>query len=303
MRLARSVLVGGVVMPSLEHEVIAEVVCGFPEILRELLGDRLGLALDPVPVRVADPDFTSLVPTEFRADGLVVFGEPPSHAFVVEIQRSRDEGKLRSWPLYAAAAHAELGCACWVVVIAPDPRVAAWAARPISNFQPGCNFAPVVLGPDEIPRITDAGRARASPGLAMLSAIVHANQVGDAEVAIAAVDGLGGLDPERARLYFRVLQGILNEAVFAAVEAHMEQHKIPYRIPFARKAFEEGQLEGGVLLMRRAVLALVGVRLGAVPADVRERIEACTEVAVLERWHEAVARAADQDGVRAALGE
>lgn len=79
----------------------------------------------------------------------------------------------------------------------------------------------------------------------------------------------------------------------------MQQHKIPYRIPFAREAFEEG----GLLSMRRAVLALVSVRFGAVPADVRQRVEECTDVAVLERWHEAVARAADEDAVRAALDD
>lgn len=286
-------------MPSLEHEVIVEVVCGFPEVLRELLGGRLGVDLDALPVRVADPDFTNLVPAEFRADGLVVFGEPARHGFVVEIQRSRDEGKRLSWPLYVATAHAELRCACWVVVIAPDRRVAAWAARPIATFQPGSNFAPIVLGPEQIPRITDAGRALASPGLAVLSAIVHAHAASDAEVAIAAVDGLAGLEPERARVYFHFLQGILDEVVFAAVEAHMGQHKIPYRIPFARKAFDEGQL----VMIRQALLTLVEARFGSVSPELRQRIEGCADLAVLERWFEAVVRAADEDAVRAALGD
>ena len=163
---------------------------------------------------------------------------------MVEIQRNPDEGKRQTWPLYCASAHAQLRCAVWVVVIAPDHKVAAWAAQPIDTFQPGTGFAPVVIGPNEIPRVTDPRRALASPGLALLSAIVHGHEPGGEQVAIAAVDGLASVEPDRATLCLQILQALLDDVVFAAVEAHMELSNFPYRIPFARKAYEQGREQG-----------------------------------------------------------
>jgi hypothetical protein len=293
-------------MPSLEHEAIVEVLRGNPEVLAELLEGRVEVELGALPARVMEPDFTQVVPAEFRADGLIVFGEPARFGLVVEIQRRRDGGKRQSWPLYLAAAHAQLACPCWLVVIASTGAVARWAARPIKSFQPGWGFAPLVIGPEQIPRVTDRGRALASPGMAVLSALVHAHDPADASVAIAAVEGLVGLPTNRATLYFQFLQGVLSEPVFAEVEAHMEQHKIPYRIPFAKKAYEQGQADGrqeGVQALRQAVLTIVAARVGSVEPELVARIETCCELAVLKRWLEAVATADDTAAIRSALGD
>jgi hypothetical protein len=40
-------------------------------------------------------------------------------------------------------------------VIATDERVARWARRPIRTLHPGVTFAPLVLGPAQIPKIRD----------------------------------------------------------------------------------------------------------------------------------------------------
>lgn len=83
----------------------------------------------------------------------------------------------------------------------------------------------------------------------------------------------------------------------------MDARNIPYRIPFARRAYEAGQQQGGLETIRRAILALVRTRAGAVAQDIQARVEGCDDMAVLERWHEAVAQAADESAVRAALGD
>lgn len=290
------------VMPSLEHEAIVEVLRGNPEVLAELLEGRIGVELGASPARVMEPDFTQVVPAEFRADAFIVFGTLPRYGLVVEIQRRRDEGKRRSWPLYLAAAHAQLGCPCWLAVIASTAAVARWAARPIRSFQPGWGFAPLVVGPAQVPRVTDRDRALASPGMAVLSALVHAHEPADAAVAIAAIEGLVGLPPQRATLYFQLLQGVLRDPVFAVLEAHMEQHKIPYRIPFAKKAYEDG-VHDGLVAVRRALMTLVAAHLGPVDPDLRSRIESCSDLEVLQSWLEAVATAPDADAIRAALGD
>ena len=65
-------------------------------------------------------------------------------------------------------------------------------------------------------------------------------------------------------------------------------HFSQYQSEFARKHISQGREEGRareVARAARAVLAVFEARDMVVPGDVRERIEACDDLDVLERWH------------------
>ncbi len=162
-------------MPSFRHDAFLQLFRNQPELVPRLARELLGLQVPRYrEVRIEEADFTEPLPTEYRADLEVsLAGERPVMGFVVELERSRDDRKRFSWPVYAASLHARLRCQVCLLVVTDDPAVAEWAARPIATVQPGSPFVPLVLGPEQIPRIRDAGEAAARPELAVLSALAH----------------------------------------------------------------------------------------------------------------------------------
>ena len=83
---------------------------------------------------VTEAALDQLVPIEFRADLIVEFrdaGQRPVLSSVVEVQLRIDEAKHFSWPVYVAVERSRKRCETCLIVVTPDPAVAAWARRPI----------------------------------------------------------------------------------------------------------------------------------------------------------------------------
>lgn len=100
-----------------------------PGLVAWLLRDLFGI---PVPdyhhARGHTTDVRVMVPRTYHADSMVLFCDPddqPLLAVVLEVQRSRDPGKRRSWKLYLAQLEAELGVDSVLMVYCPDLAVAA----------------------------------------------------------------------------------------------------------------------------------------------------------------------------------
>lgn len=87
-------------VPSSLHEMLVEMFRTRPALAPELLHGLLGV---PVPefdaIRLDPSDCTDLVPTEYRADAVVVLAgaDGPVLAVVVEVQLGRDRDKRWSW--------------------------------------------------------------------------------------------------------------------------------------------------------------------------------------------------------------
>jgi hypothetical protein len=78
------------------------------------------------------------------------------------------------------------------LVVAPDPKVAAWAAQPIANDQGGCRLTPLVLGAETLPRAAPemlAGR----PHTVMLQALMNCRCPADGRLAGATRAFVSGL--------------------------------------------------------------------------------------------------------------
>ncbi len=281
-------------MPSILHEALVRLFRNRPTLAPELLHDAMHQSLPTYDrVDVTEAGLSQIVPTEYHADLVVLLHESkPVFGIIVEVQLNRDDDKMYTWPLYAAALrgkrcrHRRPTC---VMVVAPDADVAGWAAQPIETGQPGSPFTPLVLGPDAVPWVTDVEEARRAPELAVLSAQAHGKDIRAVEVAVAALAAASGLDDERAMLYCDLVYMAVSEAAREKLEELMQSGLYEYQSEFAKRYLAKGKAEEAA----RAVLAVFEARGMKVSDDVRGRIAACEEIDTLERWHKRAVVAAN----------
>ena len=240
---------------------------------------------------------TRVAPTERKADLVLLCsaspGGAPERVLVVEAQLSKDADKRRSWWSYLVSAHTRHRCDAMLVVVTPSAKVAAWAALPIELGHPGIALRPIVLGPDAVPVVRDPVEAIRSPELALLSAMVHGRGEAAEDVAKAAFAAVRGLvDEERAALYNDIALTSLRAAARATFEDLMANGTYQYKSDFAKRYVAQGRAQ--------AILTVLGARGVVVSAAVRERVLACTDVALLDVW---IARAVNAKEAAEVVGE
>ena len=179
----------------------------------------------------------------------------------VEVQLARDADKRWSWPVYLTGLRARLRCDVALVVVTPETAVAGRAAAPIATGHP------------------------ISPELAVLSVMLHGHDENAAGLGEAALTVVRDLDDERAEFYTDLVLASVHEAARAILEAVMASGTYQYQSDFARRYFGRGKAEGKA----EGVLAVLAARHIEVPDDVRARITACSDLALLDQW---LARAA-----------
>jgi hypothetical protein len=268
-------------MPSLLHEGVVSLFRNRPALAPELL--RVLQA--PLPafesVRVADTNLTEVVPSERRADlVLLLEADAPRAALVVEVQLSVDPDKAWSWPVYLANLRARLRCGVALLVVTTDEAVARWAARPIGMGHPGLELTPLVIGPRSVPVVCDERQAERDPELAVLSALAHGRGPEAAEVATAALTAASRLDDDRAALYVDLVLAHVGVAARVFLEELMASRNYEYQSDFARRYFGQGRAEGRA----EALLTVLAARGLEVPDDARQRILSCTDLALLDTW-------------------
>jgi hypothetical protein len=282
-----------------------------PLLLREVFGvdvpayERLA---------VSESVLDQLTPTEFRADLVVDLfdgvSKRPRMSGVLEVQLRIDDDKLYSWPAYLILGRSRRRCETFVLVVAPDPEVAAWARKPI-RLGPGNELRVFVLGPAEIPTITDPDVATASPELAVLSALAHGNEPEHGMPVLRVMLGaLATLDSKDAEVYLQIVYKTLGARVRHAFQEEVmlsepsqedtevereskELFKVLQRIwarDRAAKASAEaagkaqglvqGQARGKAEVLLK-ILAHAGIELSR---EQRHTIESCEDPAHVDAW-------------------
>ena len=281
----------GTPMPSMAHEVLVDLFKNRPELGPELLTEALGVALPSYnEARLISIDLTQIRPAEYRADVVVLLLDAGNarSVVIVEVQLAVDDDKRFTWPEYLMGARARYRCPAGLLVVAPQPEVAAWCSEPIDTGVPGFVLIPPVLGRQAVPIITDPAEAARRPELAVLSAMAHGASEQGAAIAAAVLPAVRGLDDERARFYGDLVLSCLNEAARTALEAMMKGYE--YQSDFAKKYValgrDQGRDEGRAEGEARALLAALRVRGIAVPDAIHERILAEKDPERLERWVE-----------------
>lgn len=287
---------------SYDHEALVSLFRARETLAVELLA-HLGFDLpDHTSVRTEDASL-GVEPIEARADLVVVLESAgrPSLAIAVEVQLSRDRGKRRSWPLYAATLRFRHRCPSVVLVVSPDAPVARWASRPIP-LGGGNTFRPTVLGPSSIPELPSSP---VSPELALLSVKAHPESAAAGELAATS---LAGLEPEALTLYSDVLFSWASPRIQELVMSKL-MTSLPYPVSdFAKEHYGRG-LEDGKAAGRREgeakgrregeaalILRLLARRFGALPEDVEARVREAN-ADTLARWGDRVLDARTLDAV------
>lgn len=271
-------------MPSLSHEMLLLLFRNRPALAPELLREALHVALPAyTEVRIESAELSDVVPTEYRADLVVLLVDgKPVLGIVVEVQLAPDPQKRFSWPVYVAGLRARLKCPCCLLVITASDKTAEWAREPIV-LGPDGKLVPLVVGPQGVPIITDPERARQDPELAVLSVMAHGR--GDVEtavqIALSALAGSEPLDEDTRVLYFDLIETALSEAARKAFEMLPQNYE--FQGPTYKKAKLEGQLEGQTA-MAASVLDVLEARAIGVSDEVRQRVQGSTDLDQLRQW-------------------
>jgi hypothetical protein len=305
-------------MLSFHHEILVELFRGNSELAVALLRSCGGIAVDHARVEHGSIDLSQVAPTEYRADAVVILhdrADRPVTGVIVEVQRHIMRDKLLTWPAYVANLRAKLGCPAVLLVIAPDPAVAAWARQPIDLGHPGFHLTPIVIGFDDVPWVRDPVAASRLPELAVLSVLAHP----ELEIAETAIDAIAQLPADQARLYFDVIMTALPATIRQILEARMQRYE--YQSDFALKYYGQGVAEGleqglergleqglekgleqGLEKgLRAAVIALARTKLEALSDDDRAAIEAVSDQRVLTELITSLGRASGSLEARATL--
>jgi hypothetical protein len=289
-------------MASMLHEAIVDLFKNRPSLGAELLQEALDVSIPLYDeARVASIDLTETQPAEYRADvvTLLLHAGKPVRVNIIEVQLAKNNEKRFTWPAYLGNARNKHRCPVDLLVVAPDPVVAAWCAEPISMGVPGFVLTPPVLGKTLVPVVTDPSQAERCPELAVLSAMTHGDSDAALDIVKAAVPAIEKLDGERSSFYYDLIYHSVNEAVRRALELMMKDYV--YTSPLATKWIgvgrEEGRDEGGRAGAARSLLTVLRVRGMDVPDKTRERILAEKDIKRVERWLERAAVASLLDDV------
>jgi len=262
-------------MPSAIHEGIVRLFQANPGLAAILLGEVLGIELpEHVEVLGDSSSFSEMKPPEYRADMVSVLKREDGTSalsVIVEVQLSVKERKRAGWLAYTATATRQQGCEACVLVVTPDVKVARWAREPLT-FGLISKYAPLVIGPEEMPMVADAAEAKRRPYLAVLSAVAHghANVEKSLRAANLARDAIVPLAD--GDVYFDLIKASLSEEARKAFEMLAETYE--YQDESLRKSFHKGEA--------KAVLVFLKARGVSVSEEESKRIMACADSKELE---------------------
>ena len=142
-----------------------------------------------------------------------------------------------------------------------------------------------MLGPEQIPIITDPLQVAAQPDLATIGIMAHGQT---REVAEAFVNGIDQLKPEHAKQYDGYAKAIAPEAIQRILE---ETVKSSAELPlgfiateFLERGVARGRKEGEAKGEAKAILLMLSARGLTVSDEARERITTCEDLDQLETW-------------------
>ncbi|QOV41517.1 hypothetical protein IM697_40425 [Streptomyces ferrugineus] len=275
-----------------------------PEILAPVFG-VLGVPLSAkATVDAVTTDVTESRPLERRVDTVLRVGPSDGEDFLlaVEAQSGKVPGKEASWAYYISYLQAKFELPVLLLVVCQDRATAKWAAGPFDCSTRGWTAQrtyPLVAGPDNLPKITDARTAAKNLALAAFSALAHArsSECGAILEAISsALLEIQQTDPDSAEYVFDFLDVTLGKT--PAGEKWMEIMStfvsyFPGRGTVRETAYLKGLADGEAKGEAReakgeakGILSVLEVRGIPVPDSVRERITSCTDLDRMDAWLE-----------------
>ncbi|QES48784.1 hypothetical protein DEJ50_14105 [Streptomyces venezuelae] len=301
-------------MVTSHHEAAHRIFQDRPELLAPVFR-ILGVPLPAkAVVEVLTADVTEIRPLERRVDSVLRI-EPPDgeggFLLAIEAQGRRDPDKAVSWAYYLSYLTAKYELPALLLVVCQDRATAGWAAGP---FRLGLDewtalaLHPLVLGPDNVPVITDPEEAARDLPLAAFSAMTHGRNRNAPAILKALARALGTLEADSVTYYSELLEiglghtpardtwrNLMNVGTyFPGRGTLVEETYLKGRAEGMADGKAEGKVigraeglaEGRVAERGRLVLLTLENRRIPTLAETRERITSCTDLDTLGRWLE-----------------
>jgi hypothetical protein len=205
----------------------------------------------------------------------------------IEAQNELEAKKLRNWAYYPAYLHERRRCPVVVIVICRDAKTAEWARKPYRiglAHQPTLVSTPIVVGPDNLPRITDSAQVLADPYAAVLCALTYAHDPEVGGILESIATALPELGDDRTSKFLmdyidRGLQGTAAQEIWRKTLSIIPITGT-YRSEMAMESRAEGQAEGTT----NSVLQILDSRGIAVSPAAHAHITACTDLELATTW-------------------
>lgn len=223
----------------------------------------------------------TLLQVETKDDG--------TYLFAIESQGRRDPKKPAAWAYYLSYMHAKFGHQPVLIVLCPDESTARWAARPITlgiPDYPSLTVHPLVLGPGNVPVITDAKEVARDIPIAAFSAMTHSKDENvDGTLKVLATTLVKTLHIDEAIMYGElVAAGLGNTPARKFWSDPMSAMLDFFRSEHAQRAFAEVRAQSEAAKGAKDVLRVLSRRELEVTAETRERIQSCTDLDLLDTW-------------------
>ncbi|MFG3252316.1 hypothetical protein [Streptomyces sp. NPDC048172] len=243
---------------------------------------------DPVEVSLMDTDLTEMKPLERHVDTLlrVEVEDGSSYLLAIEAQGRKAPEKPSSWAYYLAHLYAKYRYPPILLVVCRDKGTATWAAEPIRiglPSHPTLTVHPLVLGPHNVPAITDPAEAAADIPLAVFSAITHGNDPDAAAILEALASALTSTDAESAAIFAEFTEVGLGDTPARDLWRHLMSTSLSHFHGLVAETFRE---EGRCLERASAVVQALEFRDVPLTDADRARVAACTDMPTLARWFE-----------------
>ncbi|MBM9504643.1 hypothetical protein [Actinacidiphila acididurans] len=243
---------------------------------------RIGLPFEePVAGQPFPNDVSEVKPLERRIDTLVHLdlADGTEYLLAVEAQSKKDPSKHATWAYYASYLQQTFKMPSLLLVVCHDEATARWAEEPVDLGPPGwrtLTVRPLVLGPHNLPTITDPVEAAKDIPLAALSAIAH-HKHGDAGRMLKAFyTAVKGTEENVDTFTEFVSTGLVGTQAGDIWEKLVAMDTSLFKSTTAQRLRAEDRAE--------ALLDALAVRGVEVPEEVRQRVESCTDLDTLKRW-------------------
>jgi hypothetical protein len=269
------------------HDTPLKLCRSKPAFAVELAGEILNL---PIPehgeVLAYSESLTDVEVRDLNADNVVLCREGDRNrlGLIIEVQREKDKRKLFSWPAYQVNLRHRINAPVVLIVVCPNPVVAAWASEPIATGQPGSAFRMQVLSPANYPKLIENSESGELAERMVLGTLIH-ERSGDIEQLLeTATAELAPLPEEKAKRYTEYMLGQLSEHPRTILEALMQQETYPYQSKLLADLKAEGRMEGKAEGESNALLIIIESRGLTITEDQRRRIENCQDLNELNSW-------------------
>ncbi|THV30252.1 hypothetical protein [Glycomyces paridis] len=268
-------------MVKLPHEALHHVFRKSPNLIAETIQRAYEVDFpEIVESELVDTDLTEIAPMVRRPDTVIkALTERGPQLLVVEAQTREAPSKIRSWAYYLSYLESKYEIPATLLVVTPSAATARWARGPLRLGPPGLpslELSPFVVGPDNLPVITEIEQAVEGVDLAVLAALTNRFDP-DIEKALELLaQAIDTIPPDQRAVWADLtevgLEGCAQE--FWRQIMQTMQYEFGSRLA----------LESITKERARAVLKTLDMRAIPVSEGERVRIEGCTDLDMLEGW-------------------